>query len=161
MSSMMDTAQMDHGSTSGVAHFTQNAPTQRIKRIGGRPIVFEGSELAMAMSYTPTVAYWYEVNLYRTTDQRFVATCRLFFQSSEEQDTVRAWECKSLDEAIEKLATYDAAHDVKIGAFAFDASSPASEMAAHAMELGAQIKGHRQHYESLIGEFLYEIEKGK
>lgn len=160
MSSMMETAQSDQSGQSGVAQFMQNAPRQCIKRMGGRPIVFEGSELAMAMSFSPSVPFWYEINLYRTTEQHFVATVRLFFQSADEDDTVRGWECNSLEEAIEKLTSYDAAEDVRLSLEVADGSATSAELAAGAMELRARIKGHRNHYASLIGEFLYDLENG-
>lgn len=160
MSSMMETAQSDQGNQNGVAQFTQNAPRQRIKRIGGRPLVFDGTELAMAMSYTPSLPYWYEINIYRTSDQRFVTTVRQFYQSSDEQDTVRAWECETLDAAIDRLTGYDAAQDVKLSLDGIDPHASAAELAACAMSLRADIKGHRDHYASLIGEFLFDLENG-
>ena len=160
MSSMMEQAPMEPSGQGGVAQFSQSTPTQRIKRLGGRPLVFEGTELAMAMSYTPTLPYWYEANIYRTTDQRFVACVKLFYVSSDEQDTARGWECETLDAAIEKLAQYDAANDVRLS-MAYDASGlSAAEMAAYSMELRAQAKSYRHNYASLIGEFLHDLDGG-
>ena len=160
MSSMMETVQSDQSGQNGVTQFMQNVPHHCIKRMGGRPIVFEGSELAMAMSFSPAVPFWYEINLYRTKDQQFVATVRLFFQSAEKEDTVRGWECSSLEEAIEKLMHYDAADDVRLSPNLAEGVATSAELAAGAMELRAQIKAHRNHYASLIGEFLYDLENG-
>lgn len=158
MSVMMETAQNDQNGQSSVAQFSQSAPQQRIKRIGARPLVFEGSELAMAMSYTPKLPFWYELNLYRTSAGKAVAAVRLFHQSEDEEDTVRAWECGSLDEAVEKLAHYDAADDVQLTMDASMSQGPAAELAAQAMALRAEVKTYRSHYASLIGEFLYDLE---
>lgn len=158
MSSMMEQAPMDTANTSGVAPFAQSAPVQRIKRIGHRPLAFSGTELAMAMSYTPTLPYWYEANIYRTSDQRFVAAVRLFYVSSDEQDTARAWECDTLDEAIETLVRYDAADDVRLTLDHGNAERSAAEMAACSLDLRAQAKSYRAHYATLLGEFLYELD---
>ena len=160
MSSMMEQTPIEPNGQSGVTQFSQNAPTQRIKRLGGRPLVFEGTELAMAMSYTPTLPYWYETNIYRTADQRFVACVKLFYVSQDEQDTARGWECETLDAAIEKLAQYDAADDVRLSMIHDTAELSAAEMAAYSMELRAQAKSHRHHYASLIGEFLHDLDGG-
>lgn len=157
MSSMMETAPMDQGAQqNGVAQFP--AQSRRIKRVGGRPISFDGSELAMAMSFSPSLPYWYEINLYRTNDQRFVTTVRLFYVSDKEEDRVQGWEFGDLDEAIEKLIQYDAANDVYLGMGLDEAKAAPAEMAAYAMDLRAKVADYRHHYQSLIGEFLYELE---
>ncbi len=160
MTTMMEVTHQDQAMQAGVTPFSQNAMPFHIKRAGGRPLRFEGSELAMAMSYTAAIPYWYEINLYRTAEQSFVAAVRLFHQSEDRQDTVRAWETATLDEVIEQLIAYDAAGDVPLG-LGFDGqSTAASEMGAMAMQLMAQIADARHHYGSLIGEFLYDLENG-
>jgi len=163
MSYMMESLHQDPSAMAGGAHFAapSSAPTFRLKRPGARPLVFEGSELAMAMSFTPGLPYWYEVNLYRTTDQRFVTAVKLYYQSADEQDTARAWEFDSLDQALEKLAHYDAGQDVKLSLDPGNAEMGAAELAACAMELRARVMGARRHYESLIGEFFFDLEQPK
>lgn len=159
MSSLMDQTPMDAaGSQGGVAQFAPSAPKQKIKRVGERPLVFEGTELAMAMSYTPALPYWYEINVYRTSDQSFVACVKLFYVSADEQDTAHAWECGSLDEAIETLMRYDAAGDVRLSLEYSDLDCSAAEMAARALDLHARAKSYRHHYATLIGEFLHDLD---
>lgn len=158
MSVMMETAQSDQNNQNSVAQFSQSAPQHRIKRIGARPLIFEGTELAMAMSFTPSLPYWYELNLYRTVESNVVAAVRLFYQSEDQEDTVRAWECGSLDEAVEKLARYDAADDVQLTLNPAMNEGAAAELAAQAMALRAEVKAYRSHYASLIGEFLFDLE---
>lgn len=160
MSTMMESVQHDNAGQSSVSQISSNAQSYRIKRAGARPLSFNGSELAMAMSYTPAIPYWYEINVYRTTDQRYVATVRLFYQSEDEQDTVRAWDFDALEQALDALAQYDAAHDVRITMDPADNSAPAAELAAYALELRSQVLAARRHYDSLIGEFFYELETG-
>lgn len=160
MSTMMDAAQQDGGHSSGVAPFPPSGMAYAIKRSGGRPLRFEGSELAMAMSYTSSIPYWYEINLYRTKDQKFVTAVRLFHQASDKQDTVRAWESASIDEAIDKMTRYDAGYDVPVELDFDGHGMPPSEMAAKAMQLQARISDMRHHYKSLVGEFLHELEHG-
>lgn len=160
MSSMMEQTPMDPNGQNGVTQISPSAPMQRIKCLGARPVVFEGSELGMAMSFTPSLPYWYETNIYRTSDQRFVACVKLFYVSKDEENTAQAWECASLDEAIDKLTAYDAADDVRLTLGAGAADLSAAEMAAYSMELRAQAKSYRHHYASLIGEFLLDLEGG-
>ncbi len=158
MTSMMEVTQQEPAMQTGVSHFAQSAMPYKIKRAGGRPLSFNGSELAMAMSYTSAIPYWYEINLYRTAEQAFVTAVRLFHQSEDLQDTVRAWETNSLDEAIEKLITYDAAGDVPLGVEFNVSLAAASEMGALALQMMAQIADARHHYGSLVGEFLHDLE---
>ena len=115
----------------------------------------------MAMSYSSAIPLWYEVNFYRTVEQGLVTAIRLFYQSEDRQDSVKAWEASSLDEAISLLTDYDAAHDVPVG-LDFDLlnMSPA-ETAAQALQLATQIAEYRHHFQSLVGEFLHDLESGQ
>jgi len=158
---MMENLHQDPSSSTGMSQFASAPPTFRIKRPGARPIVFEGIELAMAMSFTPTVPYWYEVNLYRTTDQRFVVTVKLFYQSEDEQDQVRGWEFESVEQALDKLAHYDAGQDIRVAVNPADPGICSAELAACAMDLRARIMSARRHFESLVGEFFYDLEAPK
>ncbi len=156
MSMMMEAVRNDANSTP--AHVSANATTFRIKRLGARPLSFQGSELAMAMSFTPSIPYWYEVNIYRTVQQRFVLAIRMYFQSAEEEDFVRAWEFDSLPDALDKMESYDAGQDVRV---TFDASQPmvVAELTARAMDLHARTAAARSHYAGIVGEFFYDLEQ--
>lgn len=158
---MMESLHQDPSSHPGVSQFATSAPSFRIKRPGARPLVFEGIELGMAMSFTPALPYWYEVNLYRTTDKRFVATIKLFYRAETEQDAVKAWDFDSLEQALDKLATYDAGEDVRVTLDLSDLTTSAAELAAYAMELRAKVVAARRHYASLVGEFFYELDLPK
>lgn len=163
MSYMMESLHQDPSAMAGGPHYAAapSAPSFRLKRPGARPLVFEGTELAMAMSFTPGVPYWYELNLYRTSDQRFVVAVKTFYAAEGEQDVSRAWECDGLDQALEKLSGYDAGQDVRLGFDAADPSMSAAELAACAMELRARVLAARRHYQSLVGEFFYDLESSK
>ncbi len=156
MSMMTETARSEASSSLGYP--AAQAGTFRIKREGARPLIFQGSELAMAMSFTPSIPYWYEINIYRTVDQRFILAIRLFFQSKDEENIVRAWEFDSLPDALDKMETYDAAQDVKV---VFDGSKPVpiAELTATAIEIHAKIAAARTHYSGLIGEFFYDLDQ--
>ncbi|MEM9787621.1 MAG: hypothetical protein AAF801_14050 [Pseudomonadota bacterium] len=158
MTTMMELPQSEATLQGGVSQIAQNMMSYDIKRVGARPLRFQGSELAMAMSYTPAIPYWYEINLYRTLDQTFVTAIRRFHQSEDKQDTTQAWEAASIGDAIDKLTAYDAANDVIVSYDLDVAAAPAAEMAAIAMQLMSQITDARNHYQSLVGEFLYDLE---
>lgn len=132
----------------------------RIARSGARPLKFAGSELAMAMSFTPELPYWYEINLYRTNASQFVLAIRLFHQSEEKRDTVEAWQFKSLDEALAAIEHYDAAADVEAVLPDTTGQHCAAEIAAQAFELRARIETQREHYRGLAGEILHELDAG-
>lgn len=134
------------------------ASSYRIRRHGARPLVFAGTELAMAMSFTPGLPYWYEINVYRTDDQRFVLAIRLFFASEEEKDVVDAWSFSTLPELFDALEAYDAGRDVQVPAALAGKTHSAAELAAGALEIRARVAAARQHFASLVGELFSEIE---
>lgn len=162
MSSLMEAAAGDPTAQQPPqpANFVANAMNYSIKRIGARPLSFQGSELGMAMSYTPSIPYWYEINIYKSVDQTFVLAIRLFHQSKDETNTVRAWECETLPDALDKMEQYDASQDVKIAMLASPNKMSLAELAAASLDLRAQIQAAKSHYASLIGEFFYDLEHG-
>lgn len=130
----------------------------RIRRMGARPLVFRGTELAMSMSFMPELPYWYEMNIYRTEQQSFVLAIRLFFQSEEARDYVRAWELETIGDVFDKIEAYDAAQDIRLSLpDTLDTAAPA-ELAAHALDLSARVAGARAHFAGLVGELFAEIE---
>lgn len=131
--------------------------TFRLPRPGSRPLVFNGTELAMAMSFTPEISYWYEVNLYRTLDQEFVAAIRLFYQSDQENDVVKSWRFCNLDKALDFIESYDAGADIRMPHLEI-ATMTAADMAATALQLKAEISAARHHFAGLVGELFFEID---
>ncbi|MEM8595061.1 MAG: hypothetical protein AAGF76_01125 [Pseudomonadota bacterium] len=132
--------------------------TYKIMRSGQRPLVFEGMELCMAMSYVPASPYWFEINIYRSSSQKFVAAVRTFFQAEEERDRARAWECDSFDGVMDVLERYDAASDLRVDAFADAHDLSALELAGLGFTLMARAKAARDQYHGLLGEILHELD---
>jgi hypothetical protein len=130
----------------------------RLRRLGARPLSFTGIELGMAMSFTPELPYWFEINLYRVTDGSFAVAIKQFFQSSEETDLARAWPARSLDEALDIIEGFDPAHDVPVRMSLLDGDLSAAEMEAAAMDLQAKVAHARTHYRSLVGQFFHALD---
>ncbi len=157
MSSSMEMPQTDQvTSLQNNPAFAANAMTYRIKRAGARPLSFQGTELAMAMSYTPSLPYWYEINIFRTTDQRFALAIKLFFQSADEQDTAQAWMFDNLDEALNMIEAYDAGEDIRLPVM--PSTAVAADLAVYAALLQAEVGAIRHHYASLVGEFFHDLQ---
>lgn len=129
-----------------------------LRRVGARPLQFRGAELGMAMSFTPDLPYWYEINLFRTADGGFVTAIKTFFSSVDERDVFRAWRADTLDAAIAQFEAFDPAQDVRPQAKLGGAGLSAAELYGQALELQARIAAARQHYAALLGEFLYELD---
>lgn len=143
----------------GLREAPRSAPFTRIPRMGARPLVFQGVELGMAMSFSPAIPYWYEINLYRTSENRFVLAVRQFFQSEEERDAVTASEHDTIDDAMEALLAYDAGRDIRVTVSAMDPDLSAVDLAACALDLRARAEAARRHFGGLVGEFLHEIDR--
>jgi hypothetical protein len=135
-----------------------SALQHRIARHGARPLIFAGTQLAMAMSFTPGLPYWYEINIYRTSEQRFVLVIRLFHVAEDQKDTVDAWVFDTLPEVFDALEAHDAGRDVVADVDTVHAGLPPGELAVRAWELRARIEAARQHFAGLVGELLAEID---
>lgn len=147
----------DQSSGGAELSYVGSATQHRLPQPGGRPNVFQGTELAMAMSFTPSLPYWYEINLYRTNDQGFAVAIRKFFQSEEETDWVKSWMFSSAEAALSHIEGYDASADVRVTDMNFEDASPA-ELAAKAMLIKAEVESARSHFAGLVGEMFAEIE---
>ncbi len=151
---------MESVPTEPMAQVADTAPaamSYRIKRVGARPLQFSGSELGMAMSFTPGQEFWYEINIYRTVEQEFVVAVKQFFQSADRQDRAQAWKCPDFEAVMDTLESYDAGNDVDVIVGPMD-GKPAAELAAVAHDLQAQVGFARQQYAGLVGAMLHEIE---
>lgn len=129
-----------------------------LKRSGAKPLVIQGSELAMGMSFSPSAPSWYEINLYRTQDQRFVAAVKLFYRDADKADIGHAWEFDDFAAAVAHLEAFDPAADVRVEVDPDDAALSLPEMAAHALSLRAKAAEARRQYRTLLGEVLHDLE---
>lgn len=130
----------------------------KIMRTGQRPLIFDGTELCMAMNFIPGAPYWFEINIYRAANQTFVAAVKTFFADENARDRAKAWEFASFDEVMETLESYDAAADMRVDSFADDTSLSAVELAALGYSLMARAKAARDQYAGLMGEILHEVD---
>lgn len=154
----MSAPEMAAVAPAGDAVQSMPARSHRFARLGQRPLVFNGSMLAMAMSFSPEIPYWYEINIYRTDSGQFALVLKHFFQSQDEQDYVQSWMFDDLEAAFAALENYDAAADVRVHGEKLTDMAPA-ELAAHAYALQAQVASRRAHWASLVGELLSEVEE--
>lgn len=128
-----------------------------LRQSGGRPLTFSGAQLAMAMNYVPGAPFWYEINIFRLSDGRFVFDVRNFRTSADEDDSFHVFEAATFDELMSKLEGYDAADDVCID---FDLENPSlsvADLTFHAMALRIRVEEARRRYRSLVGQVLYEL----
>lgn len=130
----------------------------KIMRTGQRPLAFDGTELCMAMSFVPASPYWFEINIYRTAGQTFVAAVKTFFQAEDARDRARAWEFETFDEVMDALESFDAAAEMRVDTFLDDADLSAVELAAWGYALMAKAKAARDQYHGLLGEILHELD---
>ncbi|MDG4648428.1 hypothetical protein P6F26_08220 [Roseibacterium sp. SDUM158017] len=151
---------VDHGYHAGPSEMASvgAATPFRIRRLGARPLVFKGTELAMAMSFTPQLPYWYEINVYRTDRQKFVLCIKQFFVAENETDTSDAWEFETLADAFDAIEAYDAGRDVRFEPNDI-ARAPAAELAARAMSLRSEVEAARAHFAGLAGELFQDLEE--
>lgn len=145
----------EYGNTGPEPQFASPS-SYHLPQPGARPNVFEGVELAMAMSFTPGLPYWYEVNIYRKASDGFVVAIRKFFSSEDETDFVKSWSFASLDQALNHIQLYDASNDVPVPNVNDVSGSPA-QIAAEALALKSEVAAARAHFSGLVGELFAEL----
>lgn len=131
-----------------------------IRRMGKRPLAFEGAELCMAMSFVPGMPYWFEIGIFRTTEHKFVVAIKTFYSSEQERDISRAWMCESFPDAMDIVEGHDPAADIRLDVGPEQDGLCAAELAAHAFALRARVAEARRQYASLVGEILHDLENG-
>ena len=131
----------------------------RLKRVGARPLAFEGEELCMAMSFIPGMPMWFEINVWRTASGGFVTAVKQFHRDADRVDTCRAWEASSFEEVMSGLERFDPAQDMEMDPEPGRHAS-AAELSAAALAMRARIAEARRQYDGLVGEILFELENG-
>ena len=129
-----------------------------LKRSGERPLRFRGYEICCASSHRSGPPFWYEINVFRTTDDRFFADVRLFQKSDAHKDRFTVFEAPSFEMAIESLKTYDPVRDIPVEPF-FDGDVAPVEIALEAARLRLRIADARTQYADLIGDVLQQIDQ--
>lgn len=131
----------------------------RLKRIGARPLAFEGEELCMAMSFIPGMPMWFEINVWRTSKGGFVTAVKQFHRDDNRIDTCRAWECETFEQVMFSLENFDPVEDLE-PAPELDSKCSSAEIAAAALTLRARIAEARRQYDGILGEILHDLENG-
>ena len=132
-------------------------PLQCLKRTGRRPFMFNGVTVATVCGVTPSLPFWYELNLHRTVLDGYVCDVRLFDKASDAADLFWVEEHEHLDDALAWFERYDPAADITPpGEIATGAGSSA-ELALALGRLRLRIDQHVQHYRALAGELLAAV----
>ncbi len=131
-----------------------------LRRTGGRPVRFSGIELCTAMSFGPGAPFWYELNIFRTSNQKFVVDVRHFTKRDGDKDRFTVFTVDTFDDAMHLLETYDAAVDIRVDLPVDDDSVPLAELGLHAASLRLRIGEARRQFRQLVGEILYELDRG-
>ncbi|MGL4636215.1 MAG: hypothetical protein ACRCWF_09560 [Beijerinckiaceae bacterium] len=129
-----------------------------LRRTGERPLVFQGVEICSAMSYIPGAPLWYEINVYRTATESFVANVRMFTRSENDKDRFSACEADSFEEAIMWLEAYEPASDIRADLPLDDADVSVVELSIKAAAMRIRLSEARRQYRDLLGEVLFAVE---
>ncbi|MGL4239970.1 MAG: hypothetical protein ACRCTI_02535 [Beijerinckiaceae bacterium] len=128
-----------------------------LRRTGERPLVFQGSEVCSAMSYMPGTPLWYEINVYRTAAEGYIANVRMFTKSDNDKDRFSAYEASSFDEAMFWLESYDPAEDIRADLPLDNTEVPVIELGLKAAAVRMRLSEAKRQYRDLLGEILYAL----
>jgi hypothetical protein len=129
-----------------------------LRRTGERPMSFRGVEVCSAMSYAPGTPLWYEINLYRTAHESFIANVRMFSKAEHEKDRFAAFEATSFDEAMFWLENYDPANDITADLPLDNTDVPVVELGLKAAAIRMKLAEARRQYRDLLGEIFFAVE---
>jgi hypothetical protein len=129
-----------------------------LRRTGERPLTFEGVEICSAMSYTSGTPLWYEINVYRTASESFVANVRMFTKSENDKDRFAAYEASSFDEALFWLESYNPAEDIRADLPLDSTEISVVELGLKAAAVRMRLSEARRQYRDLLGEVFYAID---
>jgi hypothetical protein len=130
-----------------------------LRRTGERPLTFEGVEICSAMSYTSGTPLWYEINVYRTASESFVANVRMFTKSENDKDCFSAYEASSFDEALFWLESYNPAEDIRADLPLDSTEISVIELGLKAVAVRMRLSEARRQYRDLLGEVFYAIDE--
>ena len=136
----------------------QAMPLQTLKRTGQRPLRFNGSVVATVCGVTPALPFWYELNVHRALDGRYLTDIRLFNKAPDEPDLFWVDEHDEAAEAIAHLERYDPAGDVTPPRHLTESSPSSAELALRIARLQLHIDQMTQHYRALVGELLHLVD---
>ncbi len=134
-----------------------DAQVMTLKRSGERPVRFRGFEVCCASSHRSGPPFWYEINVFRTTDDRFFADVRLYQKSDAFKERFTVFEASSFEMAIDALRGYDPVRDIQVDTF-FDGDVAPVEIALEAARLRLRMEEAKSQYNDLIGDVLSQIE---
>jgi hypothetical protein len=129
-----------------------------LRRTGERPLSFQGTEVCSAMSYMPGTPLWYEINVYRSAAESFVANVRMFTKSENDKDRFSAYEASSFDEAMFWLENYDPADDIRADLPLDSSEVPVIELGLKAAAVRMRLSEARRQYRDLLGEIFFAME---
>ena len=134
-----------------------DAQVLTLKRSGERPLRFRGYEVCCASSHRSGPPFWYEINVFRTTEDRFFADVRLYQKSDAFKERFTVFEASSFEMAIDALRSYDPVCDIPVAPF-FDGDVAPVEIALQAARLRLMMEEARSQYRDLIGDVLAQID---
>lgn len=132
----------------------------RLKRSGIRPKVFQGVEVCHSMSYEMGTPFWYEINIYRTTEDGFVSEVKFFTKSDKMRDSFKTVDVDSTEELVAFFEGYDPTEDIDPGVVSTERLEKNAVFAAtRATELAQFNCEAKRQWNDIVGEILFEIDR--
>ncbi|WP_375401787.1 hypothetical protein [uncultured Sphingomonas sp.] len=129
-------------------------PLRSLRRTGRRPLPFNGETLATVCGVTPSLPFWYEINVHRTVVGSYLTDVRLFNKTADELDLFWVQEHDELEDAVAYLERYDPAGDVTPPRQVAEIASSPVELALRIARLQLRVDQITQHYRALVGDLL-------
>ncbi|MEM9760967.1 MAG: hypothetical protein AAF968_00405 [Pseudomonadota bacterium] len=129
-----------------------------LQRHGQRPLIFEGAELAMASSYLAGTPNWFELNIYRTVEGRFVVRIEMFANAADQRGMSDAWDCSSFGEVMDTIERWDAGKTVHFDFPSDHADLSIGELTAVGLTIRARVAEARRQFSAIVGELLMDLD---
>ena len=133
---------------------TRAMPLRSLRRTGRRPLPFNGETIATVCGVTPTLPFWYEINVHRTVVDSWITDIRLFNKTSDQSDLFWVVEHDEVEDAVTYLERYDPAGDILPPREMAERAPSAAELALRIARLQLRVDQITQHYRALVGDLL-------
>lgn len=128
--------------------------SQSFRRSGMRPLSVEAALVAYESGANSPCPFWYELNIYLTSSQTFIADIRLFRKGAEEFDQFWVQHFDTLEECIQCFENHDARQFVVASLPVDEDSLSLAELTLLGINLRRDMVAAERQYKALVSQLL-------
>jgi hypothetical protein len=129
-----------------------------LRRVGRRPLRFQGWQLVEATGYTPAAPVWYDINVFETRAGSIVVELLVHREAMSEPDLSHVEIFKTIAEAAAWLEQYTPAADMAVGGTVAQNNTPLAFAVLQAVQLRQRLARVDDVFRSLLSEVFQGLD---